>query len=35
MSQTATYQRILGDDDPDTLESMNILAGVRRQLGEL
>jgi hypothetical protein len=29
------HQRILGDDHPDTLESMNNLAEVRRQLGEL
>ena len=27
--------RVLGDDHPDTLESMNILAVVRRELGEL
>jgi hypothetical protein len=25
---------VLGDDHPDTLQSMNILAVVRRELGE-
>jgi hypothetical protein len=31
----ATRQRVLGDDHPDTLTSMNNLAAVRQELGEL
>jgi Tetratricopeptide repeat len=29
-----TRRRVLGDDHPDTLNSMNNLAAVRRELGE-
>jgi hypothetical protein len=36
MSRALTgYQRVLGDDHPDTLESMNNLAAVRQDLGDL
>jgi hypothetical protein len=31
----AGRQRVLGDNHPNTLQSMNYLAAVRRQLGEL
>jgi hypothetical protein len=31
----AGYRRVLGDDHPDTITSMNNLAAVRRELEEL
>jgi hypothetical protein len=31
----ATYRRVLGEDHPDTLSSMNNLAETRRDLGDL
>jgi hypothetical protein len=31
----AGYQRVFGDDHPDTLATINHLAEVRRELGEL
>jgi hypothetical protein len=31
----ASRRQVLGDDHPDTLQSMNNLAAIRQELGEL